>query len=318
MAGRNLSLATYSGQYGFLYIDPKHEPGHYDHEVFLAVHHWEPSFAPMQETWQNCPEISYRYASFNDKLLGAGEPLRVRKGQRVLFHFLNASATEDVLLSLPRHTFTVVALDGNPVPHPAPVEVLSLAVAERIDAIVEMAEPGKWILGSTDESERKKGLGLVIEYAGETGEPQWESPERVDWHYGLFTAPSPAETEAAQPITMLFEQKTAPSGDISTWTINGQSFPGVPPLQVEEGRRYRLRFVNATGCAHPIHIHRHSFELKRVSEVPMTGIMKDTVRLPRYGVVDVDLVASQPGPTLFHCHQQLHMDFGFMQMIEYV
>jgi FtsP/CotA-like multicopper oxidase with cupredoxin domain len=92
----------------------------------------------------------------------------------------------------------------------------------------------------------------------------------------------------------------------------------VPPLQVKQNRRYRLRFVNATACAHPIHIHRHSFELKRVAEVPMAGIMKDTVRLPQYGVIDVDLVANQPGPTLFHCHQQLHMDFGFMQMIDYV
>ncbi|MGA8684665.1 MAG: multicopper oxidase domain-containing protein, partial [Candidatus Sulfotelmatobacter sp.] len=24
-----------------------------------------------------------------------------------------------------------------------------------------------------------------------------------------------------------------------------------------------------------------------------------------------------PGPTLFHCHQQLHMDYGFMTMVQY-
>jgi len=101
------------------------------------------------------------------------------------------------------------------------------------------------------------------------------------------------------------------------WTINGKSFPDVPALEVREGERYRLRLVNATNCAHPIHIHRHSFELKRVAEAPMAGIMKDTVRLLPYGVVDVELVANLPGPTLMHCHQQLHMDFGFMQMVEY-
>jgi FtsP/CotA-like multicopper oxidase with cupredoxin domain len=317
-AGSNLELGTYTGQFGFLYIDAKQEPGSYDQEVFLAVHHWAPSFTKAQESLRNCPEISYQYASFNDKLLGAGEPLRVKKEQRILFHFLNASPTENVLLSLPGHKFTVIALDGNPVPNPAEVEVLSLAVAERIDAFVEMTEPGKWILGSTSEDERKKGLGVIVEYAGSSGTAQWRSPQTIDWNYCLFSAREPERPEPAEPVSMLFEKKEAAAGGGSTWTINGRSYPDVPALMVEKGKRYRLRFVNASACAHPIHIHRHSFELKRVGEVPMTGILKDVLRVPQYGVADVDLVANLPGPTLFHCHQQLHMDFGFMQMIEYV
>jgi FtsP/CotA-like multicopper oxidase with cupredoxin domain len=323
MAGRDLARATYTGQYGFLYIDPKHEPGNYDQEVFLAVHHWEPSFTEMQKSGIICSDpsssdVSYKYASFNDKLLGAGEPLRVKHGQRVLFHFLNASATEDVLLSFPRHKFTVVALDGNPVPNPTQVEVLSLAVAERVDALVEMTQPGKWVLGSTSRAEREKGLGLIVEYAGQTGEAQWEPPAAVDWRYGLFSSQEPASPEPSQILTMLFEKRARTTSGMDTWTINGKSFPDVPAIKVKEGERYRLRLVNATACAHPVHLHRHSFELKRVAEVLMSGIMKDTVSLPPYGVVDVELVANQPGPTLFHCHQQHHMDFGFMQMIEYV
>ncbi len=323
MAMHDLTRAAYSGQYGFLYIEPKNNPGRYDQEVFLAAHHWEPSFAETKDTWRNCPDIIYRYASFNDKLLSAAEPLRVEQGQRILFHFLNASATEDVLLSLPGHRFLIVALDGNPVPHPAPVEVLSLGVAERVDAIVEMNQSGKWILGSLNPSERNKGLGLVIEYADATGEPQWIAPTHIDWRYNLFSAePLLADQAPQNLVTMLFEKKTAEAmrgmSMMDTYTINGQSFPDVPPLKVREGEHHRLRFVNATGCAHPIHIHRHSFELKRVAEVSVSGIMKDTVLLPRYGVIDVDLLANQPGPTLFHCHQQLHMDYGFMQMIHYV
>ncbi len=49
-------------------------------------------------------------------MLGEGEPIRVREGERVLFHVLNASATETRSLALPGHVFRVVALDGNPVP----------------------------------------------------------------------------------------------------------------------------------------------------------------------------------------------------------
>ncbi len=47
--------------------------------------------------------------------------MRVKQGERVLFHVLNGSATEIRSLALPGHTFTVVALDGNPIPKPVTV-----------------------------------------------------------------------------------------------------------------------------------------------------------------------------------------------------
>ena len=94
-------------------------------------------------------DVGYQYATVNQHMLGAGEPLRVKAGQRVLMRLLNASATENVVLALPGHTFKVIAMDGNPVPNPVAVEVLSLAVAERVDAVVEMNQPGVWVLGST-------------------------------------------------------------------------------------------------------------------------------------------------------------------------
>ena len=43
VAGSDLTRSPYSGQFGFLYIDSKSNPGAYDQEVFFAVHHWEPS-----------------------------------------------------------------------------------------------------------------------------------------------------------------------------------------------------------------------------------------------------------------------------------
>jgi FtsP/CotA-like multicopper oxidase with cupredoxin domain len=65
-----------------------------------------------------------------------------------MFRILNASATETIELALPGHEFYVVALDGNPVPRPSKVKVLQLGSAERADAIVEMKNPGVWILGT--------------------------------------------------------------------------------------------------------------------------------------------------------------------------
>jgi FtsP/CotA-like multicopper oxidase with cupredoxin domain len=314
-AGSDLTRSTYSGQFGFLYIDSKSNPGAYDQEVFLAVHHWEPSLTHTGP--HNSCEVSYRHASFNDKLLSAAEPLRVRQGQRILFHLLNASATENVELALPHHEFRVVALDGNPVPVPSTVNTISLGVAERVDAIVEMTSPGVWILGSTRDSERSIGLGLAIEYPGQSGKAQWIAPEKSDWSYLSFgkqgTHPAPQNT-----FPMVFQKVIDDGTAAERWTINGRSFPDIPPLEIKEGRRYRLGFYDASGEGHPVHLHRHSFELVQVNGIATSSVVKDTVRLDPYGSVEVDFLADNPGPTLFHCHQQLHMDAGFMQLIRYL
>jgi FtsP/CotA-like multicopper oxidase with cupredoxin domain len=39
--------------------------------------------------------------------------------------------------------------------------------------------------------------------------------------------------------------------------------------------------------------------------------------VPARRQVEVDFVADNPGPSLLHCHMQLHMDYGFMTMVEY-
>jgi FtsP/CotA-like multicopper oxidase with cupredoxin domain len=53
-------------------------------------------------------------------------------------------------------------MDGNPVPRPQTVDVLYLDIGERIDAIVQMNNPGVWVFGSTKDDERNMGLGVVV------------------------------------------------------------------------------------------------------------------------------------------------------------
>jgi FtsP/CotA-like multicopper oxidase with cupredoxin domain len=326
-AGSNLSLGTYTGQFGFLLVDGKADPGQYDQELFLAIHHWEPSFVPMAETMQaqsaNMPatsgsDVGYKYATINQHRLGAGEPIRVKKGQRVLMHLLNASATENALLSLPGHTFKVLAMDGNPVPNPVSVETLSLAVAERLDCIVEMNSPGVWILGSTNEKSRAMGLGIVVEYAGSTGASLWKDPEHPEWDYTVFSSTAPAAAPD-ETINLTFSD-IGPVGDsrFDTWTINGKSWPNVEPIHVKLGRRYRLIMNNSSADQHPMHLHRHRFEVTQIGDKKLSGLIKDTVNIMPLDTVAIDFVADNPGDSLFHCHMQLHMDYGFMQMVKYV
>jgi len=320
-AGKDLRRSLYSGQFGFFYIEPKNNPGRYDQEVFIAIHQWDPHFVSMQDLKKGPPpdnglEVMYRAASFNDKALGHGEPIRVKAGERVLFHLLNASATDDVYLGLPGHDFNVIALDGNPVPTSRTVPVLVLAPSERIDAIVEMKQPGVWVFGSTEDDMRTMGMGIVIEYAGQHGMPQWSKPPPNTWDYTVFGT-NAARPEPDQRFNLAFEKIPGGRGGFNRWTINGKSWPDADPLVVQVGRRYRMVMENKSGDDHPIHLHRHTFELTRIGGKTTSGIRKDTVNVPRRQSAEIDFVADDPGLTLFHCHMQLHQDFGFMALMTY-
>jgi FtsP/CotA-like multicopper oxidase with cupredoxin domain len=323
MAHTDLTRSLYSGLYGFLIITPAADPGRYDREVLLAAHHWEGSWVSLQDIRKGPPpdnglEVVYKSASFNDRQLGHSEPVRVREGERVLFRLLNASATENIAVALPGHRFTVVSLDGNPVPSPQPVETIFLAPAERADAIVEMNRPGVWVLGSIKDEDRSMGLGIVIEYANQRGEPQWSAPSDPHWDYARFGAarvlPNPDER-----LELVFEKVPGGRGGYNRWNINGKSWPDTNPLfTTEQGKRYRLAMTNKSGDNHPVHIHRHTFEVTKVGDRATAGVMKDTINMDRFSAVEIDFTADDPGPTLLHCHHQDHQDEGFMGLVTYL
>jgi len=338
MPGSNLYGGLYTGQFGIVYVEPNHDSGSYDQEVFLATHEFDPfySVGEMEEEEgkpedpaleaevkadktqkSNGWEVGYRTFTINGRCLGYGDPIRVKEGQRVMFRILNASATETIELALPGHEFHVVALDGNPVPHTNKVKVLQLGSAERVEAIVEMKIPGVWILGTPMDEDRNRGMGIVVEYAGRKGKPQWHSPGKSDWNYLLF-GESKSAVQPDEVIPMEIGKINGGKGGFNIWTINGQPYDQSEPIKIQQGRHYRLAFVNKSDDMHPLHLHRHNFEIAKIHGKETSGIVKDTVLVKGFSRVDVDFRADNPGLTLFHCHQNLHMDFGFMRLFEYV
>ena len=335
MAGSDLHRGAYTGQYGFLLIESVNSAGNFDREIFLALREWEPFFNPEEnedeegdnsgpqlerpKTLDTNPsglEVGYQMFSINDKSLGAGEPIRVKQGDRVLLHLLNASASMNRRIALSGHRFQVVALDGNAVPSPRTVDVIDIGPGERVDAAIEMNQPGNWILGATTDDVRNGGMGVVIEYANQHRQPQWIAPAKSVWDYTIFggaaTQPAPDFT-----IDMIFQKVPSGAGLFNSWTVNGKEYPHDQEFLLKQGARHRLVFRNRSEDAHPLHMHRHSFELVEINGKATSGIMKDTVVVPGYGRVSVDLVADQPGLTLFHCHIQQHMDYGFKALFRY-
>jgi FtsP/CotA-like multicopper oxidase with cupredoxin domain len=342
-AGADLLAGQYSGQVGAVHIEPKDEP------VFLVLKEFEGSFSqggdmPQDFLWpatrvkeletggesamkaslaKGMPhgyEVGYQYFTINGRMLGHGEPVRVKAGEHVLFHIVNGSATEIRSLALPGHSFRVEALDGNAVPRPAEVPVLWLGPGERISAIVEMKQPGVWILGDLANEDRHHGMGIVVECAGRKGKPVWTPPQPFRWSYARFGETNGTAREPDEVIEMTFTKRNAAEHGFNQWATNEEVFSRAPMAaahHLRQGRRYRLRMRNASDDVHPIHLHRHSFELTKLAGKSTAGVTKDVVMLGGYQEAEVDFTADNPGLTLFHCHQQLHMDFGFMTLFDY-
>ncbi len=348
-AGANLSAGQYSGEVGPVYIEPAQEPGRYDREAFLVLKEFEPTLsrggdmpqdflsgepneelkeigessmrASLAKGMPHGYEVGYHSFTINGRMLGHGDPIRVKQGERVLFHVLNGSATEIRSLALPGHSFQVVALDGNAVSNPTSVPVLWIGTAERVSAIVHMSHPGVWILGDLADGDRANGMGIVVEYAGRTGKAQWVAPPPFKWNYAHFAKPGATAPPADETFEMTFAKDNAADEGFNRWTINGVAYPmtsesAPAAFHLKEGKRYRLRMRNTSDDIHPIHLHRHRFELTSIARRPMAGVFKDVVMLGGYQEAEVDFIADNPGLTLFHCHQQLHMDFGFMTLFD--
>jgi hypothetical protein len=342
--GGDLNRGTYTGQAGPVYIEPADNPGAYDREAFLVLKEFEPSFshggdvpmdvlagAPVKDLKEigkkaeeqvkgpRGYEVGYELFGINGKMLGQGEPSGSGKGNEYCSTCSMLAPGKSAALLCQAMYSVIVALDGNPVPRPADVAVLWLGTAERISAIVEMNRPGVWVLGDLSDDDRGHGMGIVVEYAGAKGKPQWSKPKPFKWDYAQFgTATASASPD--ETIEMTIEKQNGAINGFNRWTLNGEAFSmetSKPMYTVHEGRRYRLKFRNASDDIHPLHLHRHSFELVRVGGKPTAGVIKDVVMLGGFQEVEFDFVADNPGLTLFHCHQQLHMDFGFMALFNY-
>jgi FtsP/CotA-like multicopper oxidase with cupredoxin domain len=185
-----------------------------------------------------------------------------------------------------------------------------------------MNHPGVWVMDDLDNDDRRHGMGIVVEYSGRTGKPVWLAPPAFRWDYSRFASPGASPASPDEVLEMNFIKDNAAEEGFNRWNINGASFPMAERMvpaafHLHQGKRYRVRMRNSSDDIHPIHLHRHSFELTSLAGKPTAGIFKDVVMLGGYQESEIDFVADNPGFTLFHCHQQLHMDFGFMTLLDY-
>ncbi|SEO79878.1 copper resistance system multicopper oxidase [Acinetobacter sp. yr461] len=98
------------------------------------------------------------------------------------------------------------------------------------------------------------------------------------------------------------------------WTINGKKFSETEPLQVKYGERIRLKFVNDSMMAHPMHLHGMFMQLENGQQAENLP-NKHTVIVPPGKTVTALLTADALGEWAIHCHLLYHMSAGMMNKL---
>ena len=98
------------------------------------------------------------------------------------------------------------------------------------------------------------------------------------------------------------------------WTINGKKFSDATPLKVKYGERIRIKFINDSMMAHPMHLHGMFMQLENgqtAAEMPN----KHTLIVPPGKTVTALLTADELGEWAIHCHLLYHMSAGMMNKL---
>ncbi|MBP2811226.1 copper resistance system multicopper oxidase [Acinetobacter baumannii] len=153
-------------------------------------------------------------------------------------------------------------------------------------------------------------------------------PKKDEPVYGWANASTPAGMKALQysdlqsltpqPVTRAPERELVIrlGGNMERyiWTINGKKFSDTTPLQVKYGERIRLKFVNDSMMAHPMHLHGMFMQLENGQQAENLP-NKHTIIVPPGKTVTALLTADALGEWAIHCHLLYHMSAGMMNKL---
>jgi FtsP/CotA-like multicopper oxidase with cupredoxin domain len=249
-------------------------------------------------------------------------------------------------VSIPGLKLKFVEADGQPV-KPVLADEFRIGVAETYDVIVEPKEEKAYTIfaESLDRTgyaratlaPKEKMEGAIPKMRPRAlltmADMRMEGMDMSDVKSGWADRGTPKGNKALQYSDLIslrpqkdlrqptreIEFKFGGSMNRYIWTINGEQFP--KPIHLKFGERVRLKFINETMMAHPIHLHGMFMQMEneksksvalRVDGETKWLPNKHTVIVPPAGEVSMLLTASEEGEWAFHCHLLFHMVSGMM------
>jgi CopA family copper-resistance protein len=133
-------------------------------------------------------------------------------------------------------------------------------------------------------------------------------------NYRMLVARDP-QPEVREP-TRLLELHLTGNMERYMWSFDGRMYSAVSdvPIRFAWNERVRVKLVNNTMMAHPIHLHGMFFEMVNGQPAALQP-RKNTMIVQPGASAQFDLTANEPGDWAFHCHLLYHMHGGMMQTV---
>ena len=259
-------------------------------------------------------DVKYPYHLVNGRVPTDPDVYTGKPGTRVRLRIINAGSDTAYRVALGGHRLTLTHTDGFPV-RQQQVDALLIGMGERYDVLVTLGD-GVFPLVALAEGKDRSGMALMRTGSGAAPSATVRPSElngRILTASQLRAADDVRLKSARTDVT----HRVRLTGGMMkyNWSVNGRQFDPADPtagvLRVEEGRRVRLDFVNATTMWHPMHLHGHTFQLGDL------GPRKDTAIVLPKKKLSVFFDADNPGLWALHCHNIYHAEAGMMTLVAY-
>lgn len=219
--------------------------------------------------------------------------------------------------------FRVAAVDGRDIDGGEHVEGQSVRLGAGARADLVFTMPATAVRFETDLS--TASVVVIAPPGAESGAAAdlrrvvTDAPELDLLAYGDGARPELGDVTAEGTLVLDRLPRFVGGAPTYAYTVNGQVFPHVDPIEVREGDVVRITVANRGFDVHPMHVHGHHVLVLSRNGEPATGapLWLDTVDVRPGEVWELALVADNPGIWMDHCHDLSHAAAGMMMTLAY-
>jgi FtsP/CotA-like multicopper oxidase with cupredoxin domain len=288
-------------------------------------------------------DVSYLGHAINEHALldGPAKVLPVVAGEYLRLRFYSdASMTSYEIRLSDGLSGTIIATDGQWAKPNFSSSVFYLAVAQRLDVLVQIPPtkgpaPRAWTVTAVASGKRQQA-GIVLAEAGAKAPPlsptaAKAAPDVGAGPYAAMEQKLSAWTPlpAARGPTVHFDVNLTGDNGFDSINTHGWQIPPIAdtyipnphPIQIHEGDRVCLRFRNFNADDHAMHLHGHMFQVTEINgDKKLNGAIRETILVQKgeCNTAAVCFDADNPGSWFLHCHMSFHAAAGMLTTIEYV
>lgn len=271
----------------------------------------------MSMSGMDLNDVEYDAFLANDRTLDDPQVIRTERGGRVRVRIINGAASTAFWIDLGAVQASVVAVDGNPIV-PLTGSRFPLAQAQRLDLLLDVPAGSVVPVLARREGDVAR-TGIILSAPGASVQKllrhadSSEAPVDLSLESMLSAVAPLASRKADVSHMVMLTGSMAPYA----WTLDDRSWANRNKLEVRQGQRVELAFINHSMMAHPMHLHGHQFQVVELNGRRLSGAVRDTVLVPAMSTVTVAFEADNPGRWLYHCHNLYHMMSGMMSEVVY-